>query len=467
MNIILVVFDSLRKDAIGVYGQPYWGRVHTPHLDAFARESLMMTRAYPESLPTLPTRRALYTGRRVYPFHNGNFTFRGDFVGAPGWGPIPEDQDTLAEMLRGAGYRTALISDVYHMFKPSKNFWRGFHQWMFLRGQETDPARSGPDLTQEEIDFWLPKELQHEASIAFIRQCILNMRDRRREEEYFAPRVFREAALWLEQNQDANPFFLTVESFDPHEPWLAPAHYVRAYYKGSAHEQIKSGYTETQLATDLSIRTQANYSATVTLCDRWFGFFMEQVRVQGLLENTVIIVTSDHGHSIGDRGYCGKRGYPSVPEVYDVPLMIRFPGAKHAGKTCDAYVQHIDITAAILELAGAEPATPIDGISFLGTALEGGKAARDHVTVGWGTYPTVITPKWWFNSTVLGTQCLLHDMTSSEPFTENLAPEHLDVATSLFETAKADAQGGFPEWLLELARRGADAPGCSVLAARE
>jgi len=133
MNVILVVFDSLRKDCVGCYGQPPWGKVHTPVLDALAKESLVFDRAYPESLPTLPTRRALYTGRRVYPFHMADYRLRGDFVGAPGWGPIPEDQPTVAESLQAAGVRTALVSDVYHQFKPSKNYWRGFDQWVFLR----------------------------------------------------------------------------------------------------------------------------------------------------------------------------------------------------------------------------------------------------------------------------------------------------------------------------------------------
>ena len=159
MNIVLVIFDSLRKDCVGAYGNPPWGEIHTPHFDAFAAQSLTMTRAFPESLPTLPTRRAVYTGQRVYPFHKGDFRLKGDFVGAPGWGPIPEAQPTLAERLREAGYRTGLIADVYHMFKPSKNFWRGFDQWTFLRGQENDPFRSGPRLTQEQLDHWLPREM--------------------------------------------------------------------------------------------------------------------------------------------------------------------------------------------------------------------------------------------------------------------------------------------------------------------
>jgi hypothetical protein len=131
------------------------------------------------------------------------------------------------------------------MFKPSKNFWRGFDQWMFLRGQEKDPTRSGPKLTQEQLDFWLPREMQNERTIDFINQCIMNIHDRTREEDFFAARVLKESALWLEQNQDADRIFLTVESFDPHEPWLVPAHYRRLYEPKDGREQVKSGYSDT------------------------------------------------------------------------------------------------------------------------------------------------------------------------------------------------------------------------------
>ena len=174
-HVVLVIFDTLRRDALGCYGAPpAWADervsgagslgvpIATPHLDAFARESVRFERAYPEALPTLCARRTIYTGRRTYPFHNGDFRhIKGDFVGiAPGWGPIPEAQATLAEMYEASGFRTGLISDLYHQFKPSKNFWRGFHQWTFIRGQEADAARSGPFPSQQEIDYWVPRELQ-------------------------------------------------------------------------------------------------------------------------------------------------------------------------------------------------------------------------------------------------------------------------------------------------------------------
>jgi len=463
----MVVFDSLRKDCMGVYGSPPWGKVYTPHFDAFARESLVMTRAYPESLPTLPTRRALYTGQRVYPFHNSDFGLKGDFKGAPGWGPIPEEQPTLAEMLLGAGYRTVLIADVYHMFKPSKNYWRGFNQWTFLRGQETDAARSGPKLTQAEIDYWLPKQLQYEHTIAFVQQCIMNIHDRTKEEDYFGPRVLKEASLWLEQNQDADKFFLTVESFDPHEPWLVPAHYRKMYSKKEGQEHVTTRYADvSDLDKELLFRAQANYSGEVTMCDRWFGYFIETMRVLGLLDNTMVIFTTDHGHSLGDNNYLGKRGYPSSPEVFDVPLLIRFPKAEHTGKTSNMFVQHTDITATILDAAGIKVPGFIEGKPFIKNALENKKGHRDHVTVGWGSAVTVITDKWWFNCKVDGTGVLLYNLNSERPFDENVAKDNMNIVNNLFAKAKADAGGNFPDWLIDLAKQMTDAPGCSDLAAR-
>jgi arylsulfatase A-like enzyme len=474
MNIVLVVFDSLRKDCIGCYnnrppGVPPWAwKVRTPHLDALAGESLVMTRAYPESLPTLPTRRALYTGRRVYPFHKGDFRLKGDFVGAPGWGPIPEDQDTLAELLRGAGYRTALIADVYHMFKPSKNYWRGFDQWTFFRGQEIDPSRSGPEPTEKEIRHWLPEELEKAwpRRRAFIVTCLKNMYDRRREEDYFNARVLIAAADWLAQNRDAGKFFLVVECFDPNEPWFVPEHYRRMYDDGDAPEQVISGYADGALAGPLLRRTQANYSGLVTMCDRWFGHLYETLRVQGRLEDTLLIVTTDHGHSIGDRGYVGKRGYPSGPEVYDVPIFIRHPEGVGAGVRSDLFVQHTDLAAQVLRPAGVEPPGGLDGKAFFDAAVRGGPGIRDHVTVGWGPNVTVIDDRWWLNCKVDGTGVLLWDLKDS-PFEKNVSDAQRGTVRRLFDLALADAGVPIPEFLLEMARNQQDAPGCSALAARE
>lgn len=469
MNIILVVFDSLRKDCVGCYGEPFWGKVHTPRLDALSEESLVMDRAYPESLPTLPTRRALYTGRRVYPFHLGDYRLKGDFVGAPGWGPIPEDQPTLAEMLSENGYRTGLVADVYHMFKPSKNYGRGFHQWMFLRGQETDPHRSGPEPTQAEIDYWLPKSLQNPAKINFIRQCLKNMYGRTHEEDYFNARVLTEAAKWLEQNRDADNFFLTIESFDPHEPWFVPEHYRRMYDPTDGPEQVASAYYAgiEDWPPELVKRTQANYSGLVTMCDRWFGHLYDTMRTLGLLDNTLLIVTADHGHSIGDANYMGKRGYPSGREVYDIPLIVRHPEGIDAGKRSDLLVQHTDMSALVLEAAGVTPPERFDGKSFWQSAVDGVPAIRDHVTVGWSSAVTVVDKRWWLNCKIDGTGGFLYDLERDPGMKKNVAKEHPEEAKRLFRLAVEDAGGEYPDYLQRICANQADAPGCSDLAARE
>jgi arylsulfatase A-like enzyme len=135
VNIVIVVFDTLRLDHIGAMGNDW---IQTPNFDRFAAQSVVFTAAYPESLPTLPMRRGLYTGARVYPFADHKYQ-KGDFAGAPGWGPMREERHTISEVLSAAGYRTGLISDVYHQFKPSKNFHRGFDQ---CRARSRRPTRS-------------------------------------------------------------------------------------------------------------------------------------------------------------------------------------------------------------------------------------------------------------------------------------------------------------------------------------
>jgi arylsulfatase A-like enzyme len=493
-HVVLVVFDTLRRDAVGSYGSPPpWAGgqsaepttlpqpIATPHLDAFARESVRFTRAYPEALPTLCARRTIYTGLRTYPFHNGDFRhIKGDFVGiAPGWGPIPESQTTLAEMYEQSGFRTGLISDLYHQFKPSKNFWRGFHQWTFIRGQEADAARSGPFPSQEEIDYWVPRELQELRGKAtgleqpgygahwFSSRILLNMRDRVREEQWFNAQVMQEAARWVEQNLDAARLFLTVESFDPHEPWFVPEHYRRRYDDGSGREQVISPYAEMPwLPPELVKRTRANYAGLVEMCDRWFGHLIETLRVTGVLDQALVIVTSDHGHSLWERrGYIGKRGYPSDPESYEVPLFVRHPKMLRAGTTCDAFVQHHDIAATALDAAGVAPPAPIDGKSFLDAAFGSGEPIRDHVTVGWGGAMTVIDDTWWMNCKVDGRGPFLYDSPRPAPHAENLADMHPGEVERLFALGKADAGGGFPDYLLQQAESADDAPGCSPFAA--
>ncbi|HEY3078090.1 MAG TPA: sulfatase/phosphatase domain-containing protein, partial [Burkholderiales bacterium] len=151
---------------------------------------------------------------------------------------------------------------------------------------------------------------------------------------------------------------------------------------------------------------------------------------------------------------------PSDPESYEVPLMVRYPKMAGAGTQCDAWVQHHDISATLLDAAGVKPPSPIDGKSFLR-----GKAIRDHVTVGWGSAMTVINDKWWMNCKVNGRGAFLHDSPRPAPDAPNLADKHPDVVKKLFDLGTADGGGEFPPYLLKQAESADDAPGCSPFAA--
>ena len=122
MNVIVIVTDSLRPDYMGCYGSTW---VKTPHLDAFAKESTLVKYAYSEGLPTMPTRTAWWTGKYTFPFR--------------GWQPLELTDVLLAEYLWDRGFVSAMITDVYHMHKPSYNCGRGFDYVQFIRGQEYDP----------------------------------------------------------------------------------------------------------------------------------------------------------------------------------------------------------------------------------------------------------------------------------------------------------------------------------------
>jgi arylsulfatase A-like enzyme len=491
-NLILIIFDSLREDCIEGIGQPYWGPVTTPNLKKFIEDSYLVENCYPESLPTLPARRAIYTGKRVFPFREGMIREKGDLAGAMGWKSISESNRTMSEILQEHGFTTALISDIHHIFKPSKNFHRGFDEWIWIRGYEVDNYRSGPKPSREQVDYWFPRELQNDIRVEFLCKCLMNRQDIRVEEEYFVARVMRESIRWLEQNQDKDKKFLLIESWSPHEPWFVPEHYRRMYIEDNVPQQVLSLYRSTEgVSEDLIRSTQANYSGLVTMCDTWFGYLYDAIERMGMLEDTLILITTDHGHALGDRGYLGKRGYPSFPEVFDIPIVVRAPDQSiPRAERSPMLVQHTDILPTILEMLGIAPLEgdyykwdefnvfqaegeigerqPIQmhGRSFYREMTNNSKRFREHVTVAWDTTITVVTDQWWFNCKVNGKGGFLYDLRSTDPFNKNVADDHPDVVEELFDLALEDAGGEFPDFLLRLAVEQMDAPGCSELAAR-
>ncbi len=311
MNVVVVVSDTLRRDHLGCYGNR---TIRTPNLDRFAKRCIVFDRAYAASFPTMPMRADLYTGKFTLTYL--------------GWAPLPRDEVILPQLLADAGYRTAAIVDTPFFVRNGFGYDRGFDDFRWVRGQ----GRERPEVNHE----------------------------RRYEEDYCAPMTGAHAERWLERHYK-DKFFLYIDMWDPHEPWDPPRHYVEQYYPGWDGTTVRPpyGYWKKRGVTrrDINI-ARACYAGEVTMVDRAVGRIIERLESLGILEQTLVVFTSDHGFHLGEHKLFGKTiyeggkfvGAPLYEEVTRVPLLIYFPGAR-PGRT-KAIVSAPDLMPTVLDLVG-------------------------------------------------------------------------------------------------------------------
>jgi len=483
MNTIIVMLDTLRPDHLGCYGNNW---IKTPNFNAFARESMVFDRAVPESLPTLQVRRALMTGMRVFPFTKDFYsplrkaaeTSGSPFSAVPGtlipgWEPIPWDLATLAEMLQGlAGiqhaqvhrhdiaYRTALITDTSpYFFTPGMNFHRGFAHWEYIRGQLSDAYGIPMKAKKWDISRFVPDWMMDGYEATEVERYLANTADWQFEEDRFSPRVFNAAMQWLEGSREAeDPFFLLVDSFDPHEPWDPPQHYVDLYDPGyEGVELIHPYYGPTDQVSEAELKhMRALYAAEVTMVDAWFGKFVDKVRDLNLLDNTLIVVTSDHGHQLGEHGLCGKVPFLLDRQLLDCVLIIRHPQGIGAGHRSDALVQHQDICATVLNNVGINPPYELDGEDLMPIMEGKTHKVRDYATCGYASNVWAFDGQYVLMCSRRGNSPKLYDMTNDPEQLHDIASDNPKAVQRLFDLVIQDAGGGpiAPGWEMDLSLPG-------------
>jgi arylsulfatase A-like enzyme len=345
MNVVVVITDSLRADHVGAYGS----HVKTPNLDTLAAEGTTFVNAYSENLPTMPTRRAWWTGK--YHFHRA------------GWQPMANSDYLLAEILWDRGWTTAMISDVYHMHKTVYNCGRGFDTVEWIRGQEYDPwvvDRSIPvDVENSDVHRLKSHAKGRESDETWrshFQQYLRNQTRVRSEEETYVARTLRQAARWVDDigSQSEDPFFLWVDCFDPHEPWDAPEPYRHMYtdpdYDGQDIIDPVPGSVEGYMNPQEVENTKNLYAGEVTLVDKWVGTLFDKLKERGLWDDTLIVHSSDHGEPFGEHGYVRKAFPRGYEELTRVPLIIRHPDGIGRGQRPEGLVQAPDMLPTLLEL---------------------------------------------------------------------------------------------------------------------
>ena len=373
MNVIWIVADTWRQDHLGAYGNK---DIHTPSLDALAAKSIRFDNYYAASFPTMPTRADHHTGRWTLSFM--------------GWGPLPEGQVTLAQTLVQKGFTTAAAVDTPFYLRSGMNYDRGFQAFFmdqsqliggFLWDEHVKIASNWSRPEGSPTQQWGSEVLRGHESWD-VRAAW------RYESDHCAPRTFTLATQWLERHYKED-FFLYVDTWDPHEPWDAPAYYTELYWPGFDGETIYPVYgywQETPGVTEEMVRkAHAAYCGEITMVDTWIGRLLRTVENMGLMEKTAIIFTTDHGFYFGERGVFGKMSPPIRPDgspadrwedefaswgpdpLYKenilLPLLVYVPGIQPG--VYDKLTSAVDVMPTVLDFLGQDIPSFVEGSSLL------------------------------------------------------------------------------------------------------
>ena len=396
MNLIVIVSDTFRRDNLACYGPKWLEKLETPNLDWFAGKAVVFNDAYAEGMPTIVIRRALYTGRRTIPCYY--FPHPGS-VQLPGWHPLYNEDVTLSETLVEAGYANALISSLYHEFKPGRNFHRGFHTWRWIRGIEWDYYGTSAHKLLDVSDLASKEYLDRFPGLhANLSQYKANRNLWQQQGESITQIAAQDAVRWLNENHDQKPFYLHVELFNPHEPWDPPRRFLEKYLpNASGPSFIEPPYDTVSLSDDIKERFRANYAGAVNDVDYWVGNLLDAIEQHGLFENSVVVFMADHGAMLGERGQFVKGPDKLRGQVTHIPLLIRTPYSAYAGKKVEGFVQIPDVMPTLLHLLGLKPPSRVTGTNLWPLVTGETRTVRDAVVQSYGWVGAARNQEWSYS----------------------------------------------------------------------
>jgi arylsulfatase A-like enzyme len=432
LNVLLVIIDSVRSDFVAAYGAP---RVRTPSIDALAAQGVRFTRFFPEAMPTVPARRTIMTGRRIFPFRG--WKRAPDLGRGPGAAPIEDIDQVFTTQLARAGYWTASVSDNPFLgftdsFRP---FRRSFDHYVSVVGHSGfrhDPA----SVTNAQLGRWLPDGLRDDDRyVEGMRKYLANTGYGRDDSQSNAARVFGVAAKLLEEAAERQPFALVADCFDPHEPWSPPPEFLRLYadpaYRGPSPGTARYARAATYLDPDELRQMNAVYGAALTIADKYLGEFMGRFRELGLHENTAVILVSDHGILLGERGWTGKIAQELHPELIQVPCVMIHPEGKAAGRTSSWFASTHDVAPTLLSMAGVRPAAGMDGVD-LSPLFDGEQLPeRPYAYGGYFNHFYVRGDDWSYVADNRGRHRELFDLTLDRAELDNVVSEQPEVRREL------------------------------------
>lgn len=339
--VLLVVVDTLRADHLPSYG---YAQGKTPALDAFAEDALRFDQAFANASWTRPSFASILTGTLP--------SFHGVMSKASA---LPQELETLPESLQQAGYVTGALMTNYNV-SSFFDFDQGFDDFAFLA---PDYPLAAGDLEAKLLPFQFARRGVERAWATFGHHP-------RGAAYQDAPKVTQEALAWIEARDGGAPWMLMLGYMDPHDPYYAHP------FQGHAISRAANPNPPAAQVAEM----RALYDGEITYWDQHFGRLVAELKRTGRYDETLIVVTSDHGEEFQDHG-----GYWHGTTLYDeqirVPLFVKLPKGDRAGTRLSHWVQSADIMPTILRYLSISVPEVVQG----GDLFQGHKvllAEEDH-----------------------------------------------------------------------------------------
>lgn len=345
MKAIMIMYDSLNRHMLEPYGCT-WSR--TPNFRRLAERCVTFDKCYVGSLPCMPARREIHTGRY-------NFLHRT-------WGPMEPFDDSMPEILKKNGIHSHLISDHYHYWEDGGcTYHNRYSTWENVRGQEGDTWKAGVGKREapEHLGQWNTQDMIN--------------RDYTAVEETMPQSVtFRLGMEFLDRNHDEDGWFLQIETFDPHEPFYVQDKDLLCFETGyeGPHFDWPGYHPVTTEEKPHVPHVRNKYAALLQMCDRNLGKILDKMDEYDLWKDTMLIVNTDHGFLLGERGWWAKSNHINFcEEIAHIPLLIYDPGSRKSGR-CSCLVQTIDLAPTVLDFFGLPIPGDMMGYSLHQTIAE-------------------------------------------------------------------------------------------------
>lgn len=364
MKAVMLMFDTLTRNHLA----PYGGDAITPNFTRLAQESTQFDNFYVGSMPCMPARRELHTGRY-------NFLHRS-------WGPLEPFDFSAMQALRQNGVHTHMVTDHKHYWRDGgATYHTRYSTFEFIRGQEGDCWKG---QVEKPAIHWQGNEDEEtlRRRAGRMTQDLINRKAMPTQQEHFTHRTISAGMEFLDTNHDQDNWFLQIECFDPHEPFFVPEKYLAQYgCKPDEFDGWVPYYCGAPGGKE-DDKARKFYQALMTMCDDYLGQVMDKLKALDLWDDTLFIVCTDHGFLLGEHDWWGKNIMPVYNEIANTPFFIRDPRSQAQGERRSALAQTIDIPATLLDYFDVPRPQTMTGQS-LRPAIERDDAIRDYALFGY------------------------------------------------------------------------------------